>query len=123
ADLADLAQLDEEDWAGARLAIHPSVSMAVFDWNVLPVWHALDQGEAPPPAQRLERPTAHLFWRSGLASRFRSLDFAEFEALRDLAAGIPFAAVCERVSPDQAGAWLRAWAGDELLTGVFAGSD
>ena len=63
---------------------------------------------------------AHLFWRSRLASRFRSLDEAEFAAIRDLAAGTPFAAVCERVPPEQAGAWLRGWIAEELLRSPVA---
>lgn len=119
-DTVDLAQLDEEAWAGARLLLHPSVSMAVFEWNVLQVWHALDQAGTPPPVCRLERPVGHLFWRSGLAARFRSLDDDEFHALRDLASGTTFAAVCERASPEQAGTWLRSWIRDELFTGVCA---
>jgi hypothetical protein len=119
-DPADLAQLDEDAWARARLVLHPGVSMAVFEWNVLHVWHALDQAATPPPASRLERPAGHLFWRSGLATRFRSLDDAEFHALRDIAAGETFAAVCERASLEQAGAWLRTWIRDELLTGICA---
>ncbi len=117
-----LAALSEEDWASARFAFHPSVSMAVFEWNALEVWHALDRKTPPPPARRLERPIAHLFWRSELASRFRSLDHPEYVALRDLAAGAPFAAVCERVAPEQAGAWLRTWIADELLSGVSGGN-
>jgi hypothetical protein len=120
-DPADLARLGEADWMVARLAFHRGVSMAVFEWNVLEVWHALDQGRIPPPARRMERPVGHLFWRSGLASRFRSLDDAEFDALRALAAGSSFASVCERTAPEQAGAWLRAWIRDELLTGVYRG--
>lgn len=113
-----LAALSEEDWASTRFVFHPSVSMAVFEWNVLEVWHALDRERTPPVARRLERPMAHLFWRSELASRFRSLDDAEYTALRDLAARTPFAAICERVTPEQAGAWLRSWISEELLSGI-----
>ena len=115
---ADLTTLDAEDWADARFTFHPSVSMAVFAWNVLPIWHAIDQDASPPPACRLQRPVGHLFWRGGLCSRFRSVGDAEFEALRDLAAGVPFALVCERATPEQAGTWLRAWMQDELLAGI-----
>lgn len=116
-----LSTLSEHDWASARFVFHPGVSMAVFEWNVLEVWHALDQEKTPPPASRLERPTAHLFWRRDLASRFRSLDDAEFTALRDLAAGASFASICESVSPEQAGAWLRSWIAEELLSSVSVG--
>ncbi len=121
-DPASLGDLREEDWASARFALHPGVSLAVFDWNVLPIWHAIDQGATPPPAARLPRPTGHLFWRSALASRFRSLDEAEFTALRDLAAGAPFARVCEATTPGEAGEWLRTWLADELFTGLSTGT-
>ncbi|MBE0623106.1 MAG: putative DNA-binding domain-containing protein [Burkholderiales bacterium] len=117
-DPAGLAALSEEDWTSAGFVLHPSVSMAIFEWNALEVWHAIDQKKTPPPARRLPQPMAHLFWRSALASRFRSLADAEYAALRDLAAGAAFAAICERVTPEQAGAWLRAWIADELLSGV-----
>lgn len=116
-----LAALDDRDWESARFDFHPGVSMAVFEWNVLEVWHALDRENPPPPVRRLERPTGHLFWRRDLASRFRSLDDAEFAALRDLAAGASFATVCERVAPETAGAWLRDWIAEELLSRVSIG--
>lgn len=118
-DHAALAALNDDDWVSARFVFHPSVSIAVFEWNVLEVWHALDQEKTPPPASRLARPTGHLFWRRELASRFRSLADAEYAALRDLAAGTPFATVCERSTPEQAGAWLRDWIHEEVLSDVI----
>ena len=125
ADLLDhsrLAALSEQDWASASFGFHPSVSMAVFEWNAFEIWHALDQQQTPPPARRLAQPTALLFWRSELVSRFRSLADDEYAALSALAAGTPFAAICEQVTPEQAGAWLRTWIADELLSGVIAGT-
>jgi len=119
---AGLAALCEADWADARFELHPSVSLAVFEWNVLEMWHALDHEGAPPAPRRLAQPTASVFWRSEQASRFRSLDEAEYRALAALAAGIPFAAVCERVPPERAGAWLRLWIADELLCGLQVGA-
>lgn len=119
---AGLAALCEADWAEAWFELHPSVSLAVFEWNVLEMWHALDHEGAPPAPRRLVQPTASVFWRSALASRFRSLGEAEYRALADLAAGVPFAAVCERVAPEQAGEWLRLWIADELLGRVHSGA-
>ncbi len=118
-DHARLAVLGEEDWAGARLVLHPGASLAVFEWNVLALWRAIDEGKTPPAAQRLARPTAHLFWRGELASRFRSLEAAEYSALCDLAAGASFASICQRIPPEIAGAWLRTWMADELLSDVL----
>lgn len=117
-DHAVLAGLSEHAWASARFVFHPGVSMAVFEWNAPAIWHALDRAADPPVAARLEPPTAHLFWRRDFASRFRSLDAAEHAALRDLARGLPFAAICELVSAEQAGAWLGDWIREELLSAV-----
>lgn len=117
-DHAALAALSEDDWAGARLVFHPAVSMGVFEWNAPAIWHALDRGVEPPPAARLGQPTAHLFWRRDLAGRFRSLDAAEHAALRDLASGLAFAAICERVPATQAASWLCDWIREELLSAV-----
>ena len=119
-DHARLAALSENEWACAGFALHPSVSMARFEWNAFEIWHALDQGKTPPPARRLAQQTATLFWRSELVSRFRSLDDAEYAALSALAAGASFAAICEQVKPEQAGVWLRTWISEELLSGVIA---
>ena len=119
---SELATLAAEDWALARFEFHPSVSMAVCEWNAFELWHAIDQGKTPPPARKLAHPTALLFWRSELVSRFRSLDAAEQRALSDLAAGATFATICERVTPREAGAWLRTWIAEELLSGVIAGA-
>lgn len=115
-----LAALGERDWIGARLVFHPSVSTALFEWNAVELWHAVGANDTTVSARRLPQPTGHLFWRSELSSRFRSLDDAEYAALRDLLAGASFAAVCERVSPEHAAAWLSAWLNDGLLTGVSA---
>jgi len=115
---AGLTALCEADWADAWFELHPSVSLAVFEWNVLEMWHVLDHEGAPPAPRRLAKPAANVFWRSAMASRFRSLDEAEHGALADLLAGVPFAAVCERVPPEQAGTWLRSWIADELLCKV-----
>lgn len=122
-DVRAVAALAESDWIGARLVFHPSVSTALLEWNAVELWHAVGANDTSVAARRLPQPTGHLFWRSELSSRFRSLDDTEFAALRDLLAGAPFAAVCERVSPEHAAGWLSTWLNDGLLTGVSAAAD
>ena len=49
------------------------VSLAVFDWNTVDIWHAIDQQQTPPPAQGFDAPVAYVFWRHGQKRNFRSL--------------------------------------------------
>lgn len=119
-----LSALGESEWSRVRLMFHPSVSIVLFDWNVLDLWHALDRGRRPPPARRLEVPLAHLFWRSALRVHFRTLAPGEYLMLQQLIGGLPFSDACEhlaRDNPDAArlvGSCLRRWLADELLCGI-----
>lgn len=117
-DHSALTALDEDDWVGARLVFHPSVSMTVFEWNAVELWHAVGVGDTTVAARRLAQPTGHVFWRSQLSSRFRSLDDAEHSALRDLLGGAAVATVCEWVAPETVAGWLGTWINDGLLTGI-----
>lgn len=116
-----LSALDESDWAQARLAFQPAMSLAVFEWNVLEVWHALDHGLEPPAVRRLPAPIAHLFWRSEQRARFRTLAPDEHAALQGLGQGVRFAEVCERIARDhpdageRIGGWLGRWLADALI--------
>ncbi|MDO9599347.1 MAG: DNA-binding domain-containing protein [Azoarcus sp.] len=125
---AQLSALNESDWERARLVLHPSVSLATFEWNVLEVWHALDQRQAPPAVRRLPLARAHLFWRGEQHTRFRTLEPAEHLALQGLHDGLNFAEVCTTVAaraPDAAplvGTWLARWLADELICAVDKGA-
>lgn len=128
---AQLSALSEADWERARLILHPSVSLAVFEWNVLDVWHALDQGLQPPAVRRLPAPIAHLFWRSEHRARFRTLTPGEHAALRGIGDGMCFGDVCECVAREHAdadfgeliGSWLGRWVADELLSACRTAPD
>ena len=48
--------LGEEEWASARFVFHPGMSIAVFEWNTLEIWHALDQ-EGPAGGRNVRLPT------------------------------------------------------------------
>jgi hypothetical protein len=121
---AALGELGEEDWAVAGFSFQPGLSLAVFGWNVAEIWHAIDQGEVPPPAVRLGEPTAHVFWRQAQRSHFRSLPAAEFRMLACLHQGAGFAESCEQLSPHfsdlagQAGPWLYRWMADSMLSAI-----
>lgn len=121
-----LSHVDETQWESLGFVFHPSVSLARFEWNALDIWHALDQGESPPSAQKLDTPIGHLFWRSDQRSYFRSLAEDEYAALKALIEGNGFAAVCEELAinyPDAdietaIGTWLARWLAEELLSAI-----
>lgn len=121
-----LAAVDGTAWESLGFVFHPSVSLDLLEWNVLDIWHALDQGESPPNAQRLDAPIGHLFWRSAQRSYFRSLHEDEYAALSGLIEEQSFAAVCENLAlhypnvdiETSIGIWLARWLADELLSAI-----
>lgn len=121
-----LAVIDETQWESLGFVFHPSVSLALFEWSVLDIWHALDQGEPSPSTRRLDAPIGHLFWRRAQRSYFRTLSQDEYTALNGLIEGNGFAHVCEELSlnyPNAAietsiGTWLARWLADELLSAI-----
>ncbi len=119
-----LGELGEDDWAVAGFAFQPGLSLAHFGWNVAEIWHAIDQGEVPPPATPLAEPVAHAFWRQAQRSSFRSLSPAEYRMLASLHQGAGFAESCEQLSADfadlaeQAGPWLYRWVMDGMLSAI-----
>lgn len=124
-----LATVDEAQWASLGFVFHPSVSLAMFEWNALEIWHALDQEQTPPAAEKLNASVGHLFWRSDQRSYFRTLEADEYAALNGLLEGLSFAQVCEQLAegyPNTSidasiGTWLARWLADELLSEVKPG--
>jgi hypothetical protein len=91
--LQNLAEIPPETWGALSFVLHPSVQLLAMQWNVIPIWQALD-AEATPPAPA-ENNTPCLVWRSDLNSHYRSLDAQEFEALQQIKDGTTFADLCE----------------------------
>ena len=118
----ELANRDESDWEHTGFAFQPGLAITVFEWNVVDVWHALDQEQTPPAAVRLERPIACLFWRQELRSQFRSLHPAEHALLAALLRGASFGSACTRLADDwpdacaMLGPWLQGWLANGLLS-------
>lgn len=127
---AVLAALGPDDWAGLVLQLHPSVQRVVLAHAVEPAWRALREWDpdagADAPVMDEPLPHAHvlLAWRQGLETRWRSLDALEAVLLAEVAAGAPFARLCERAAAelDDADAaapavvgLLQRWLADGLL--------
>lgn len=127
---AALAALGPDDWAGLVLRLHPSVQRVVLAHAIEPAWRALrewepESGDAQP---ELDEPVPHahtlLAWRQAGETRWRSLEPLEAALLDGVAAGLPFALLCERAAeqlgdaeaaaPAVIGA-LQRWLGDGLL--------
>lgn len=129
-DSATLAALPPDDWAGLVLHLQPSVQRVALAYAIEPAWRVLrewepesgaDQPELPEPV-----PHAHvlLAWRQDGETRWRSLEPLEAALLEAIAAGAPFALLCERAAaelgdaeaaaPAVIGA-LQRWLADGLL--------
>lgn len=123
---AALAALAPDDWAGLVLQLHPSVQQVTLAHAVEPAWRALrewdpETGDAQP---ELDEPMPHrhvlLAWRQGHETRWRSLEPLEAGLLAAVAAGEPFAALCERAAADLGDAGAAAQAVIGLLQGWLA---
>lgn len=125
-EAAALAALAPDDWAGLVLYLHPSVRQVTLTHAVEPAWRALrewdpETGDAQP---ELDEPVPHrhvlLAWRQGHETRWRSLEPLEAGLLAAVAAGEPFAALCERAAADLGDADAAAQAVIGLLQGWLA---
>jgi len=122
--MAELAALPAEAWASVGFDLQPTMQTLSLRHNTLAIWQALDQDEAPPPAEALQQDLTLLVWRRGLQPHFRSLGALEAAALQALRQGLGFAALCEQMAEQfpaidiasEAGALLRRWVEEELLS-------
>jgi Putative DNA-binding domain len=126
----DLMAVAAEDWPALRFALHPSTALVHVDWAIEAAWRALRDHAADPSGREPElpvpelRPHELLVWRSGLETRWRSLDHHEARAIRAVHAGQPFGHWCSHAQDDAATAasaaalWLRGWLDQGLLSGM-----
>lgn len=127
---AALAALSPDDWAGLVLHLQPGVQRVALTHAIEPAWRVLREWEPESGADQpeLPEPVPHehmlLAWRQGLETRWRSLEPLEAVLLDGVAAGLPFALLCERAAevlgdaeaaaPAVIGA-LQRWLADGLL--------
>jgi hypothetical protein len=122
-DLGALSGLAALDCDGMRLALHPTAERLRLRYNTVAIWHALDEGLAPPAAVRLPEVLELLVWRRGEQPHFRSLGEIEAAALGLAAKGWTFGEICTELARAfpradvavEAGTLLRRWVEDELL--------
>ena len=93
--LQDMAQVPPESWPVLCFTFHPSVQTFDYQWNIIPVWQAIQQQEDIPAPQQLPQPQACLIWREDLKTRYRTLEDDEAAALSCAREGGSFAQICE----------------------------
>jgi hypothetical protein len=105
-DPATLAALSPDDWAGLVLHLHPSAQRASLGHAIEPAWKQLREwvpesgDEQPALDEPAPLPHTLLAWRQGLDTRWRSLEPLEAVLLEGVAAGVPFALLCERAAAE-----------------------
>ena len=120
---SDIGRVPPESWPALRLALHPSVRIVSYDWDLLALLRAVKQDETPSPALPLAQTGYCLVWREHLATLYRSLGLQEARALQAVAAGATFAELCEQLAattpPDQAplhaASMLKGWLAGGLI--------
>ena len=120
---ADLAQVPADQWPGLVFTPLPSLQLLQMQWNVGPVWRALQNEDAPdlPEPEALDH--ALLIWRQGLETRWRALDDTAARWLRCALRGESFADLCALAACDvgddqaalMAASALHGWIADGLF--------
>lgn len=121
-----LVTLTPEDWPGLRLTAHPGVRRLDLEWNVPPIWRALEDDRIPPFPLRGPRSQSWLLWRRDLAIHWRSLTPDEAWAIDAWRDGACFAELCEGLcawmEPEvvalNAAGMLRGWLREGLVAEV-----
>ena len=121
-----LTELGAAQWDAVGFRFAPTLFLAALRFNTVNIWHALDQEQPPPLAERLPDRAWLIIWRKAWQPHFRTIDPLEHAALSQLLAGASFAHVCaalgEHLSDQEAtalaGRHLSTWLRDDLIVGL-----
>ena len=123
--LQDLANISVETWGSLCFTFHPSMQLLDLQWNVIPVWQALDVALTPPAIAKINAPC--ILWRSELNVHYRSIELQEYNAIRQLNSGASFADLCEMLHQDvadlaseQAAQYLSSWLDAGMISNLTA---
>ena len=123
--IQDLAIIPTETWGELCFAIHPAMQLLDIEWNVIPIWQALDAETQP--AVPIQNNEPCLIWRCDLNSHYRSLDQQEFQAIQLIKAGGNFSALCEYLyitladdATQQAAQYLAGWLEAGMISKIKA---
>lgn len=127
AGVADAAAIPPQDWGAMQVVPGGAQRRVTLSWNVGAIRQALDQGAAPPAAQRLAQPETWLVWRRSFEVYYRPLAGDEAAALAAAHEGRTFAELCEALSQGEdaalrAAGLLRRWLEDGLVLALQPGT-
>ncbi|MDH5834609.1 DNA-binding domain-containing protein [Luteimonas kalidii] len=120
-----------DDWAGMRLRPGPALVVLDVDSDCVGLWRALADDGASPPPPPTGRAACAIVWREGWQPVCCLATRVEGEALRRIAAGMPYGALCEwllgqAATPEEAareaGRMLAWWLQSGLLAEVSSPS-
>lgn len=91
--LQDLAIIAPENWPNLIFGLHPSVKICDLQWNIVAIWNALTQENAPPPPTKTNLPC--LIWRQDLNAHFQTISHQENKLIKLMALQATFGELCE----------------------------
>ena len=120
----DLQHLAAVESGSIRLQPVPTLSISTQHFNTLDIWHAINQDQQPPVAERLPQTIDILIWRKGHSPHFRSLAKIESAAIACVRSGDALEAIgatLEKNFPDvdvatEFGVMLHRWLDDEIIS-------
>ncbi len=92
--LQNLAEIPPENWSNLSFKFQPAMQVIRIQWNVIPIWTALDSEKTPPVPLQNSDYQHWLIWRRDFSSQFRSIDETEVKALNMVMAGESFGDIC-----------------------------
>ena len=115
-----LLALAPEQWPTLALQLTPSLQRLSPEWNSVPIWKAIRDGQPPPDAVAVVEEHWALWRDADLLTRFRPMSAQEVHVLGHFARGGNFAQACElllewHAAPDVpplAVQWLKDWASE-----------
>lgn len=123
--VADMAAVSPEAWAGLQFILHPSLHRINYIWNTIPLWQALAYDQTLPEIQPCAEATAWVLWRKPeYIIQFYSLSCEEAWVLDNLQQGTSFGALCEGlcqwINPEEVGmraaSYLKGWIQNGMLS-------
>lgn len=94
--IADMATIPPESWAGMKFTLHSSVQRLDCFWNSIPLWQTLINDQELPELNNSLITTAWILWRSpDYMIQFYSLSKEEAWAIDAIIQGLSFGQLCE----------------------------
>ncbi len=125
----DIASIPPDAWLALKMTLHPSIQRVKHTQNVVAIWRAVKDKKSLPNVEELATADHYLIWRdvSTIKTQYRYLAPDEAIALRVVAGGGSFVAVCEALTgviedenqvPLRAASLLKTWVVAGLITEI-----